>query len=229
MRRVGIIGGVSWQSTIDYYRGLNELSEKAGDGFSTVDIIIYSLNFQMVEELQRKGDWKSMTKIIEEISIKLIGAGAELISIASNTLHKILPDIKGKIRVPFISIIDAVAETIKEKQIKKTALLGTRFTMKEGFYKEELSEKTETEIIIPDEKDMGIVDDIIFNELTKNIINQSSKKKISDIIDKMVKRGAEGVILGCTELPLLISEGETSAFVLNSTKIHINYIYNMLK
>ncbi len=221
MKTIGIIGGMSWQSSVEYYIGLNELSEAYGNGFSTVDIILYSLNFNEIESLQSKGDWEGVKERVLSAALNLEKAGADFLIIASNTIHKILPKIKGNLKIPFISIIDAIAEEIKRKRIDRVALFGTRFTMEEDFYKDELGEKSEAEILIPDKDDRRKIDGIIYNELTKNIIKKESKEAIKSIINKMMEKGAKGVILGCTELPLIISQEDSPVYIFNSTEIHI--------
>ncbi len=221
MKRVGIIGGMSWQSTIEYYRGLNALSEKYGDGFSTIDIIIYSLNFKDVENFQRLNDWDSIEKLVSLAAVNLERAGADFLIIASNTIHKILPYLKMRVEIPFLSIIDAVGDEINRRGGKKVALFGTRFIMEEKFYIHGLKEKTNAEIIVPEKKDRNTIDRIIFEELTKDIINDKSKKVLLNIIKKLKKEGADGVILGCTELLSIISQEISPISVFDSTNIHI--------
>ena len=229
MKKIGIIGGMSWQSSVEYYIGLNELSEAYGNGFSAVDIILYSLNFNEIESLQSKGDWEGVKDRVLLAALNLEKAGADFLIIASNTIHKILPKIKGNLKISFISIIDAIAEEIKRKRIDKVALFGTRFTMEEDFYKDELEKKSGSEILIPDKNDRRKIDGIIYNELTKNIIKKESKETIKSIINKMMEKGAKGVILGCTELPLLISQEDSSIYIFNSTEIHIrkSFIFSL--
>ncbi len=221
MKRVGIIGGMSWQSTIEYYRGLNALSEKYGNGFSTIDIIIYSLNFRDIENFQRLNDWDSIEKMVSLAAVNLERAGAAFLIIASNTIHKILPYVKMRVEIPFLSIVDAIGDEINRRENKKVALLGTRFTMEEKFYIKGLSEKTKAEIIVPEKKDREIIDRIIFEELTKDIISDKSRSVLLNIIEKLKKDGADGVILGCTELPLIISQEISPISLFNSTEIHI--------
>ncbi len=221
MKKVGIIGGMSWQSTLEYYRNLNELSEKYGNGFSTIDIIIYSLNFREVEFLQRKNDWEGIEKLVSVAAVNLERAGADFLIIASNTIHKVLPAVKKRVIIPFYSIIDAIAEEIISRGGKKVALFGTRFTMEEDFYRSWLEKKSGAKILIPEKDDRERIDDIIYKELTKNIISEKSRMEVISIIAKMKKVGADGVILGCTELPLLISDEISPLSVYNSTEIHI--------
>ncbi len=229
MKKIGIIGGISWQSTVEYYKILNELSEKKGDGFSTVDIIIYSLNFHNIEQLQKKNDWEGIKNIVKDVSLKLVKAGADVLIIASNTIHKILPDLRDIKDIKYISIIDAIAEFIKNKRLQKVALFGTKWTMEEDFYRTELSKKSGAEIIIPEKNDRETINTIIFTELTKNIINPESRIKMMKIIEKTGNEGAQAIVLGCTELPLLISEQDSPLMVLDSTKIHTEYTFNFIE
>lgn len=222
MKTIGLIGGMSWESTVDYYRYLNEGVKEALGGLSSAKILLYSYNFSEVEVLQHSGDWDELTRNMVEKATKLQEAGADMIAICTNTMHKMAPDIEKAVNIPLIHIADATGAIIKEKGQKKVALLGTNFTMNGDFYKGRIKEKFDVEVIVPNEEDRQIVHNIIYDELCKGVIKEESKFKYIQIIEKLAGEGAEGVILGCTEIPLLIKAGDTSIPVYDTTKIHSN-------
>jgi len=224
MKKIGLIGGMSWESTVDYYRYLNEGVKKSLGGLSSAEIILYSYNFSEVEVMQHSGDWEGLTKDMVEKAIRLQGAGADMIAICTNTMHKMAPEIEKAVNIPLIHIADATGAIIKEKGQKKVALLGTNFTMNGDFYKGRIKEKFNIEVIVPNEEDRQIVHDIIYGELCDGVLKEHSRSKYIQIIEKLAKEGAEGVILGCTEIPLLIKEGDTSIPVYDTTKIHSDAI-----
>jgi aspartate racemase len=220
MKTIGLIGGMSWESTVDYYRYLNEGVKESLGGLSSAKIILYSYNFSEVEVMQHSGDWDGLTKDMVEKATKLQEAGADMIAICTNTMHKMAPDIEKAVNIPLIHIADAAGAIIKERGQKKVALLGTNFTMNGDFYKGRIKEKFDIEVIVPNEEDKQIVHNIIYDELCKGVIKEESKSKYIQIIEKLAREGAEGVILGCTEIPLLIKTGDTSIPVYDTTKIH---------
>lgn len=224
MKTIGLIGGMSWESTVDYYRYLNEGVKESLGGLSSAEILLYSYNFSEVELLQHSGDWDGLTKDMVEKAVRLEKAGADMIAICTNTMHIMAPDIEKAVNIPLIHIADAAGSVIKEKGQKKVALLGTTFTMNGDFYKGRIKEKFDIEVIVPNEEDKQTVHNIIYNELCKGIIKEESKSKYIEIIEKLAKEGAEGVILGCTEIPLLIKTGDTSISVYDTTKIHSDAI-----
>ena len=223
MKTIGIIGGMSWQSTAEYYRLLNEFTKQELGGFHSCKCIINSLDFAQIESLQHKGDWNSLTKIMINTAISLEKAGAELLIISTNTMHKMAGDIERTINIPLLHIADATARAIKEQKISKVALLGTKFTMEQDFYKQRITNKFGIDLIIPDEKARNIVHDVIYKELVMGIINMESQEKFKSIIKELGNRGAEGVILGCTEIPLLIKQDNSELILFDTTKIHSKY------
>lgn len=220
MKTIGLIGGMSWESTVDYYRYLNEGVKESLGGLSSAKILLYSYNFGEVEVMQHSEDWEGLTKDMVEKATKLQEAGADMIAICTNTMHKMAPDIEKAVNIPLIHIADAAGAVIKERGEKKVALLGTNFTMNGDFYKGRIKEKFDIEVIVPNEQDKQIVHNIIYDELCKGIIKEESKSMYIQIIEKLAREGAEGVILGCTEIPLLIKSGDTSIPVYDTTKIH---------
>ena len=219
MKTIGLIGGMSWESTVTYYQIINETIKKELGGLHSAKILLYSVDFAEIEKCQADGDWEKSAEILSEAAINLEKAGADFIVICTNTMHKVAPQIQNKINIPIIHIAEATAHELKENSIKKVALLGTKYTMTQDFYKSKIKEAG-IEVIIPDEKDIETVNDIIYNELCLGNILNSSKEKYVEIIEKLSKKGAEGVILGCTEIGLLINQNDTSLPVFDTTKIH---------
>ncbi len=219
MKTIGLIGGTTWASTLDYYRIINEtIRENLGKQHSA-HLILYSVDFENFIYKNRK-NWDEIAKIYIQIAKKLQQAGADFLIICANTIHKIADQIQKNINIPIIHITDVTAEEIIKKGIKKVGLLGTKITMQENFYKKILKDKYNIKAIIPDDNDVEIINDIIFNELSFEIIKNSSKKQYLGIIDKLVSKGAEGIILGCTEIPILIKENDVNIPIFNTTLIH---------
>ncbi len=219
MKTLGLVGGTTWLSTIDYYRYINRgINERLG-GVNSAECMIYSLNFADVHTNNEKRDWDGNFKLVLNACEKLISGGAEAIVLCANTMHLLADRISERINVPIIHIAEATADEIRKKDINIIALLGTKFTMEEDFFKLKLAEKG-IETIIPDEADRNFIHESIFNELAKDIINPDTKKRYLSIIDKLVSKGAEGVILGCTEIPLLIKQDDVSIPAFDTTLIH---------
>ncbi|HBF8412962.1 aspartate/glutamate racemase family protein [Clostridioides difficile] len=219
MKTIGLIGGMSWESTITYYQVINTVIKERLGGLHSSKCILYSVDFQEIEECQSSGNWEKSAKILADAAIKLQEAGADFIVICTNTIHKVSDKIQESIHIPLLHIADVTATVLREKEIKKVALLGTKYTMEQDFYKNVIINNG-IEVLIPNEEDRIIVNDTIFNELCLGIISESSKKAFLSIIDKLGKQGAEGVILGCTEIGLLIKQNDTSIPLFDTTVIH---------
>ncbi|MHC9387947.1 aspartate/glutamate racemase family protein [Clostridioides difficile] len=219
MKTIGLIGGMSWESTITYYQVINTVIKERLGGLHSSKCILYSVDFQEIEECQSSGNWEKSAKILADAAIKLQGAGADFIVICTNTMHKVSDKIQESIHIPLLHIADVTATVLREKEIKKVALLGTKYTMEQDFYKNIIINNG-IEVLIPNEEDRIIVNDTIFNELCLGIVSESSKKAFLSIIDKLSKQGAEGVILGCTEIGLLIKQNDTSIPLFDTTVIH---------
>ncbi len=219
MKIIGLIGGTTWVSTLEYYRIINEtVNEKLG-GKHSASCILFSVDYE--EKIVKNYDnWNEIRKSFIYAAKTLEKAGAQLIIICANTIHKISDEIENSIKIPFIHITDATGEKIVEKNIKNVGLLGTKCTMSEDFYKRRLKAKYGIETIVPNELDQEIIDHIICEELTFNIIKNSSKQKYIKIIKKLILNGAEGIILGCTEIPLLIKSSDIDIPVFDTTSIH---------
>jgi len=219
MKTIGLIGGLSWESSAVYYKIINETVKSILGGYHSAKCVMVSVDFAEIEKLQKIEDWESQNKIMIKSAQQLENAGANFVILCTNTMHLCSDEIIKNISIPFLHIAKATGEKIKEKKLSKIALLGTKFTMEKDFYKDILSNYG-IETIIPNEKDRNIVHDIIYKELVHGNINMNSKKAYQKIIKDLQNRGAEGVILGCTEIPLLIQPGDVDIPIFDTTKIH---------
>ncbi|MFA7138102.1 MAG: aspartate/glutamate racemase family protein [Bacteroidales bacterium] len=220
MKIIGLIGGMSWESSLEYYRIINEqVKEKLG-GLHSAKCLMYSVDFDEIARLQHQGNWQKATTLLIDSAQRLEKGGADFIVICTNTMHKMADAVQNKINLPLLHIADATAEKIKAHGLKKIGLLGTKFTMEEDFYKGRLINKYGLDVITPDEKDRQIVHDVIYHELCLGQINPSSKVRFITIINALVAQGAEGVILGCTEIPLLVKQEEVKVILFDTTRIH---------
>lgn len=219
MKTIGLIGGMSWESTITYYEILNKEIVKNYGGFHSSKIYMYNVDFAELEENMSTGNWDGNAKLLSEAAKNLENAGADFIVIATNTMHKLVPQIEKEINIPILHIADATATAIKRDGRKKIALLGTKFTMTQEFIKDKLIEAG-LDVMIPDEEDIELVNDVIFNELCLGKVLDSSREEYKRIISYMKERGAEGVILGCTEIGMLIKESDSVLPTYDTTIIH---------
>ncbi len=219
MKTIGLVGGTSWYSTIDYYRLINELVNKELGGNEAAKMVLYSVNYGEIVKLTKAGNWDDIANIIADAAKKLVDAGADCILLGANTMHNIADKVEASISVPLIHIADETAKAIKKKNITTVALLGTKYTMQLDFYKDKLTTHG-INTIIPDEEGIQFVNDSIYNELGKGLIVQQTKENYLRLIVQLEKQGAEGVILGCTEIPLLISQEDCSIPVFDTTIIH---------
>jgi len=220
MKTIGLIGGMSWESSLEYYRILNETVKERLGGLHSAKAMMYSVDFEEIEKLQHKGDWKKLTEIMIDAAQRVEKGGADLLVICTNTMHKMADDVQKNISIPLLHIANATAGAVKKKGLKKTALLGTKFTMEGDFYKKRLKEKYTIETIIPDDGERQEIHDVLYNELCLGIIKQTSKERYLEIINNLVSRGAEGIILGCTEIPMLIKQEDVEVPVFDTTEIH---------
>ena len=219
MKTIGLIGGMSWESTSLYYKTINEYIKNKLGGLYSAKCILYSVNFEEISRLQKSGDWEKCGEILGDIAKKLETARADYIVICTNTMHKVVPEMKKYINIPVIHIAEAAYGRIAAKGIKNIGLLGTKYTMQQDFYKRILIDKG-LNVIIPDEEDIEFINNVIFNELCCGEINPKSKQKFIEIVEKLKKKGAEGVILGCTEIVMLISQKDIDIPVFDTTAIH---------
>ena len=219
MKTIGLIGGMSWESTSLYYQIINEYIQHKKGGLYSAKCILYSVNFEEISSLQKTGQWQKCGEILGNIGKNLETAGADFIIICTNTMHKVVPDMQKYINIPIIHIAEATYNRIKEAGIKNIGLLGTKYTMKEDFYKNILIDKG-LNVIIPEDDEVEFINNVIFNELCKGDIKAESKRKFLEIVDRLKLRGAEGIILGCTEIVMLISQKDIDIKVFDTTQIH---------
>ena len=219
LKTIGLIGGMSWESTVTYYKIINETVKEKLGGLHSAKCILYSVDFQEIEECQANGNWEKSGEILGEAAYNLEKAGADFIVICTNTMHKVVNQIKEKISIPILHIAEMTAEKILEKGLKNIALLGTKYTMEQDFYKSKLIEK-DINVIIPDKNDIETINKVIYDELCLGTINSDSKKKFLEIVDKLRSKGAEGIILGCTEIGLLIKNADTDVPLFDTAIIH---------
>ena len=219
LKTIGLIGGMSWESTVTYYKIINETVKEKLGGLHSAKCILYSVDFQEIEECQANGNWEKSGEILGEAAYNLEKAGADFIVICTNTMHKVVNQIKEKISVPILHIAEMTAEKILEKGLKNIALLGTKYTMEQDFYKSKLIEKG-INVIIPDKNDIETINEVIYDELCLGTINFNSKKKFLEIVDKLRSKGAEGIILGRTEIGLLIKNEDTDVPLFDTAIIH---------
>ena len=220
MKTIGLVGGMSWESTLEYYRIINErMKEKLG-GFHSAKIVLYSVDFQEVESWQHLGKWEELTGLMIDAAQRVERAGADLLVICTNTMHKMADEVQQSIRIPLLHIVDVTAAEIKSRSIRKVGLLGTRFTMEQDFYKQRLSRNHGPEVIIPDEKERELIHGILYNELCLGEIKDTSKGVFQKIIAGLVSRGAQGIVLGCTEIPLLVTQKDYDIPLFDTTTIH---------
>jgi aspartate racemase len=220
MKTIGMIGGMSWESSIEYYRIINQTVREKLGGLHSAKSIMVSVEFAEIEALQNQNRWDELASIMIEAARSLERGGAEFVIICTNTMHKLYDQVQNKIKIPMLNIADAAAEKIKADGIDKIALLGTRFTMAEDFYKGRLVDKYGLDVIIPSSEQMEIVHRVIYDELCAGIIKPDSKKKYVEIIQGLAAEGAEGVILGCTEIGLLVKQGDSPVPLFDTTEIH---------
>ena len=220
MKTIGLIGGMSWESSIEYYRIINETVRAELGGLHSAKSIMYSVEFAEIEALQHQGRWDDAAKIMISAARSIENGGADFGLICTNTMHKLYDTVQQNIRRPMLHIADATAEKIKAEGMSRIALLGTRFTMQEDFYKGRLVENYGLEVIIPAIEDMQIVHQVIYDELCAGIIKSESKQKYADIIQRLVAEDAQGIILGCTEIGLLVKQKDSPVPLFDTTEIH---------
>jgi len=220
MKTIGLLGGMSWESTAGYYRAINEGIKKRLGGLHSAKIAMVSVDFEPIENLQRKGDWEQMASILCEAARNIQSAGADFLLICTNTMHKVAPQIEAAVTIPLLHIADATAEVLLKKGIKTVGLLGTAFTMEQDFYKGRLSDNYGLNVLVPDEKDRQIVHAVIFEELCLGKINPDSKTAYLRIIKQLAGQGAEAVVLGCTEIGMLVNQSDTDVKLFDTTRIH---------
>ena len=219
MKIIGFIGGLTWHSSVDYYRLFNQLTNEQLGGVSSCEMMMYSVNFATIKTLTFSGDWDGIAAILSQAAQKLERAGADCILIGANTMHQVADKVQSAVDIPLIHIAAVTATAIAEQQVSKVALLGTKYTMLFDFYKNKLAEKN-IDTIIPDKTDIEYINDCIYNEMSKGIFLPERKKRFIEIINDLQQQGAQGIVLGCTEIPILIKQEDVSIPVFDTTMIH---------
>ena len=220
MKTIGLIGGMSWESSLEYYRILNQTAKVRLGGFHSAKCIMVSVDFAEIEIWQREGKWQDCAQTLTHAAKSLESGGADFIVLCTNTMHKVADEIQANVHIPLLHIADATAQQVRKAGFTRVGLLGTRFTMEEDFYKSKLTQAYSLEVIIPETRDREIVDRVIFDELVVGVIRNESKKQFIAIIDRLAEAGAEGVILGCTEIGLLVQERDCRISLFDTTRIH---------
>ena len=219
MKTIGLIGGMSWESTVSYYQIINKTIKEKMGGLHSAKILLYSVDFAEIEECQAKEEWDKSAEILSKAAENLERAGADFIVICTNTMHKVAPQIQKQISIPILHIADATADVLIQAGIKKVALLGTKYTMTQDFYKEKLIARG-LSVVIPDAEEVEQINNIIYNELCLGIVSDASRRIYAHIIERLKDKRAEGVILGCTEIGLLINQEDSVLPVFDTTQIH---------
>jgi aspartate racemase len=219
-KTIGLLGGMSWESTAIYYRELNEGIKAKLGGLHSARICMVSVDFEEIEKLQQIEDWNGTAVILSEAAMAIEKGGADFLLICTNTMHKVAPQIEANISIPILHIADATAQRLRKAGIKKVGLLGTRFTMEQDFYKGRLVEKYGIDVIVPNEPEREDVHSVIYNELCLGTIDQNSRERYLKIIAQLAANGAEAVILGCTEIALLVKQNHTATPLYDTTAIH---------
>lgn len=220
MKTIGLLGGMSWESTTSYYQAINRGVQAHLGGLHSAKIILNSLDFADIETLQHQGKWQQLADHLADAAKAIENAGAEVLLICTNTMHKVAPQIEQQLTIPLLHIADATAIALQQDGIKRVGLLGTKFTMEESFYKHRLSERFGMEVLSPNEDQRAIVHDVIYQELCAGIISAKSRALYLEIIASLVQRGAEAVILGCTEIALLVKPEHCQTRLYDTTAIH---------
>jgi amino-acid racemase len=220
MKTIGLIGGMSWESSASYYRLVNEGVRARLGGLHSARTLMYSVDFADIEILQRQARWEEAGAALAETARRLEGGGADLLVLCTNTMHRVAAAVESAVRIPLLHIADATAERIRARSLATVGLLGTRFTMEEAFYKDRLAERHGLRVLVPEAEDRERVHRIIYDELCRGEIRPASRAEYVRIMEEMAGAGAEGIVLGCTEIGLLVGEGDARVPLFDTTRIH---------
>jgi aspartate racemase len=220
MKTIGLIGGMSWESTVSYYRLLNEAVKERLGGLHSARCVLYSVDFAEVEALQRAGHWTEATEFLLAAARSVEGAGADLVLLCTNTMHKVADALQAGLRIPLLHIADATAQDVIRAGIRRVGLLGTRFTMEEDFYRGRLARQFGLEVVVPELPDRREVHRVIYDELCLGRLVPDSRVRLREVVDRLARQGAGGIILGCTELGLLLTKDDSSVPLFDTTRIH---------
>lgn len=219
MKTIGLIGGMSWESTVPYYRHINTRVKQRLGGLHSARLLLYSVDFQDIETLQQAGRWEDAADLLSEVARTLERAGADCVVLCTNTMHKVAPEIEAAIGIPLLHIADATATAIRKQGIRRVGLLGTRFTMEEDFYRARI-EAHGIETLVPETADREMIHAVIYEELCLGVVEDTSRLRYREAIGRLVERGAEGIILGCTEIAMLISPDDATVPVFDTAALH---------
>jgi len=227
MKVIGLIGGMSWNSTLEYYRIINQSFVRRLGGLHSARLILYNLDFGEIQRAQHEGRWDAITRVLVDAGNAVKRAGADFLVICTNSMHKVADDVEARVGLPLLHIVDVTGDAIRERGLHRIGLLGTRFVMTEPFYQERLRDRFAIELLVPGEDDIDTIHQIIYNELCEGKIKASSRRVCADIISRLVNEGAEGIVLGCTELPLLIQPGDIHAPIFDTARLHAEAAVNL--
>ena len=220
MKRIGLLGGMSWESSAQYYRFINEATRERLGGLHSADCVLRSVDFADIEQMQSAGSWGQAGERLAVEARALVAAGAELLVLCTNTMHKVSSVIVAAVEIPFLHIADASADAIAEAGISTVGLLATAYTMEQDFYVGRLRDRHGLDVLVPNERDRRLVHEVIYDELCVGIVNDSSRTAYRDVISDLVDRGAHGVLLGCTEIGLLVGPGDAEVPLFDTTRLH---------
>jgi len=227
MKVIGLIGGMSWNSTLEYYRIINESVAQRLGGLHSARLILYNLDFEEIKKAQHESRWDDTANILVDTGNAVKRAGADFLVICTNTMRKVAEDVEEKVGLPLLHIVDVTGDAVRERGLHRIGLLGTRFLMEGHFYQERLRDRFAIEVLALGKDDMDTIHQIIYDELCEGKIKASSRRVCADIIGKLVNKGAEGIVLGCTELPLLIQPGDIHAPIFDTTQLHAEAAVNL--
>jgi len=220
MKTIGLIGGMSWESSLEYYRIINETVQQKLGGFHSAQSIMYSVDFAAIEKWQHQGKWKNAAGLLADAARRVEKGGADFLVICANTMHKLVPEVQKRIKIPILHIADVTAHAIKEQKLRTVGLLGTRFTMEEDFYKDRLIQKHGLEVIIPGKKDRELIHHVLYSQIRLGEIDRASRDVFKKAIGDLAAKGAKGIILGCTEIFLFVRQEDYKIPLFDTTKIH---------
>ena len=220
MKTIGLIGGMSWESTVPYYKVVNQIVKEHLGGLHSAKVILYSVDFSEIEEMQRSNDWTAAGELLAKAAISLQSAGADFLVLCTNTMHRVAADIEAAVAIPLLHIADSTAEAVKASKHKTVGLIGTRFTMEDSFYKDRLVNRHDLQVLVPNPDDRKVIHRIIYEELCVGRVLPSSRSEYRRIMAALASAGAEAIILGCTEISLLVGKPDATVPVFDTTYIH---------
>lgn len=220
MKTIGLLGGMSWESTLPYYRHINETVRERLGGLHSARLVLYSLDFHEIEALQRQGDWAAAGTLLADAARRLESAGADFLLLCTNTMHKVADAIEAASALPLLHIADPTAAAIQAAGLQRVGLLGTRFTMEQPFYRQRLEDRHGIQVLVPDEPDRAEVHRVIYEELCRGVVSEASRQAYRQVISRLVARGAQAVILGCTEIGLLVRADDAEVPLFDTCVLH---------